>query len=178
MCPLLLLAAGAARAEEPLAIPADEPPPPPAPPAVVVTQPPEPPAEERLKSGLSIGLSAGLTTGFGPTFGIPFGPSFSMQVTGFPLYIPKNGSGGSIGLRLQQFVGHNPRTRLYFTEGVQATGFGPDWMWGFGAGAGVEIRKQWDTGFTKWVDLTVTAMGSDELWIVLPLPQAGIGWVF
>lgn len=171
-------------AEPPLAIPAAtrEPPPPP-----VVPPPPPPPAavmvpagpEEPLRSGVSFGLSAGLTTGVGITFGVPLGRSVALQVTGLPFAIPDQGAGGSIGLRAQQFVGRNPKTRLYFVEGGQGTGFGPDWLWGFGAGAGIEMRKQWDTGLTKWFDVTVTALGTgDELLVVLPLPEFGIGWVF
>src|SRR5262245_10907509 len=94
-------------------------------------QPPAP--AKAVRSGPSIGLSAGLTSGLGPTIGIPFTSFLTAELTILPIIIPDNPSGGSGGVRLKQFVGRNPRTRMYFVEGVGAAGWNHDWLWGAGA---------------------------------------------
>jgi hypothetical protein len=149
------------------------------PPQVVIhTEAPPPPAPPEMRSGPSVGMSAGVATGVGPTLGIPLGPSFTVQLTALPIVIPDGGAGGSGGVRFQQFLGKNPRTRMYVVEGAAMTGWDDSWLWGFGVGAGVETRKDWSTGLTKWADVTITAIGSEDLWIVLPLPQVGVAYVF
>lgn len=140
-------------------------------------RPRRPPPE--MRSGPSVGLSAGMATGFGPTIGVPLGQVVTVQLTLLPIYLSDAGSGGSFGLRFQQFLGKNPRTRMYLVEGASATGWNDGWLWGMGIGAGVETRKSWSTGLTKWADISLTALGTaDSEPIVLPLPQVGIGWVF
>lgn len=134
-------------------------------------------APEEMRSGPSVGLSMGVASGFGPTLGIPIGQVVSLQITALPVLLPGAG-GGSGGLRLQQYLGKNPRTRLYLVEGIAAHGWDESWLWGIAAGAGVETRKSWSTGLTRWLDVSITAIGTSEGWIVLPLPQAGIAWVF
>jgi hypothetical protein len=146
-----------------------------APPAVVVTEVPE---RHEMRSGPSVGLSGGMATGFGPTLGIPLGQHLSVQLTALPVIVPDAGGGGTGGIRLQQYLGKNPRTRLYLVEGAGLHGWDDSWMWGVGVGAGVETRKDWSTGLTKWLDISITALGSEEMFIVLPLPQAGVAWVF
>lgn len=149
------------------------------PPQVVIhTEAPPAPVAPEMRSGPSVGLSAGVATGIGPTLGIPFGRSFTVQLTVLPILVPDEGGGGSGGVRFQQFLGKNPRARMYLVEGVGMHGWDESWLWGAGIGAGVEIRKDWSTGLTKWVDITVTAIGVDDTFLVLPLPQAGIAYVF
>jgi hypothetical protein len=146
---------------------------------VIHTEAEAPLAPPEMRSGPSVGVSLGAATGFGPTVGIPFGRSLDTQITLLPIYVPDVGGGGSFGLRFRQFLGKNPRARMYLVEGAQFTGGGESWMWGGGVGAGIEIRKDWSTGFTKWVDVTVTALGTPEQFlIVLPLPQVGVAYVF
>jgi hypothetical protein len=145
---------------------------------VIHTEAEAPLLPPEMRSGPSFGLSLGAATGFGPTVGIPFGRSFDTQVTLLPIYVPDAAAGGSFGVRFRQFLGKNPRSRMYLVEGAALTGADESWMWGAGVGAGVEVRKDASTGFTKWVDVTLTVLGSDTPWIVLPLPQAGFAWVF
>jgi len=130
------------------------------------------------RQGPSIGLSAGLATGFGPTFGIPIGRVLAMQIPLLPVFLPENGAGGSYGVRLQQFVGRNPRARLYLTEGGSMSGWDGTWLWGAGVGAGLEVCKDPSIGRREWVDLDVTAFGTDRPIAVLPLPEIGVSWVF
>jgi hypothetical protein len=138
-----------------------------------------PSLQPELRSGPSVGLSLGAATGVGPTLGVPLGRSLDAQLTLLPIVIPDAGAGGSYGLRFRQFIGKNPRSRLYLVQGASATGLGPDWLWGAGVGAGVEVRRDPTTGFTPWFDVTVTALGTGEgPLVVLPLPQAGVAWVF
>lgn len=141
---------------------------------------PEVPDVPALKNGFSFGLSAGLATGVGPTLGIPTGNWGRVQVTFLPIVI--NGRlGGSAGLRFKQFLGKNPRTRLYVVEGAGVHGWTDvGSLWGAGVGLGVETRKDWTSGFTGWFDVTVTATSTNRVpqILVLPLPQAGIAWIF
>lgn len=146
-----------------------------APAATVVVA--RPPARE-MRSGPAVGLAAGMATGFGPALTLPLGQVVSVQLTALPVIVPEAGGGGSGGIRLQQYLGKNPRTRLYLVEGAGVHGWGEAWLWGVGVGAGVETRKDWSTGLTKWLDVSITMLGSEEAFIVLPLPQAGVAWVF
>lgn len=136
--------------------------------------------EPTLKNGLSFGLSAGLATGFGPTLGIPTGGWGRVQITGLPVVI-RGRLSGSGGVRFVQFLGKNPRSRLYVVEGAALHGWADAGsLWAAGVGMGVETRRDWTSGRTGWFDVTVTALGtsgSDHA-IVLPLPQAGIAWIF
>lgn len=136
-------------------------------------------APEPMRNGPSVGLSAGLATGFGPTLGVPLGPWFAVQLTALPIVVPDAGAGGSVGLRTQQFLGRNPRARMYLVEGASWTGWDGSGIWGAGVGAGVDTRKDWSTGRSLWLDVTLTAMGGDGgLIAVLPLPQTGVAWTF
>jgi len=141
---------------------------------------PEVPDQPALKNGFSFGLSAGLATGFGPTFGIPTGDWGRVQITTLPIVV--NGElGGSGGLRFKQFLGKNPRSRLYVVEGGALHGWsGAGSVWAAGLGMGVETRRDWTSGRTGWFDVTATAFGTSggDKVIVLPLPQAGIAWIF
>ncbi|MBX2799772.1 MAG: hypothetical protein KTR31_18990 [Myxococcales bacterium] len=187
----------------------ERPPPPPPPEIVVRTPAPEPEAEKKkkkkkqkkeraarpekpakasaphadpgeLRNGVSFGLSAGLATGVGPTLGIPLGQKARMQITTLPMAFPDVGGGGSVGLRLQQFLGKNPRSRLYLVEGAAIHGWSNvGSLWGVGLGMGVETRKDVTSGRTLWADLTLTVFGGREGAIALiPLPQAGVAWEF
>ncbi len=168
-----------------LAQPADEPPP-----AEIVTGDgiptrrvivkPEVADVPPLKNGFSFGLSAGLATGIGPTFGIPTGNWGRIQLTALPIVFDRRLS-GSAGARFKQFLGRNPRTRLYIVEGAAIHGWsGVGTIWGAGIGMGIETRRDWTSGYTGWFDVTATAFGArdgDRVY-VLPLPQAGIAWIF
>jgi hypothetical protein len=134
-------------------------------------------APDLVRSGPSVGLSAGLTSGFGPTLGVPFGRHVGLQVTLLPVVVD-DGFGGSYGLRVQNFLGHNPRARMYLVAGGSASGWDQTWMWGVGAGAGVEVCRDPETGLRGWADVAVTAFGVDEPVAVLPLPELGLAWVF
>ena len=79
----------------------------------------------------------GLATGFGPTLGIPFGRTLTLQVTLLPVMIPDQGGGGSYGVRLQEFLGRNPRARLYLVEGGSASGWDDTWLWGWDPTPGI-----------------------------------------
>lgn len=149
-----------------------------APQVVIQTSSAAPPVPE-LEHGPTFGLSAGLATGVGPTLGIPIGSSVRVQLTLLPIVIPDVGAGGSAGLRLQQFLGKNPKTRLYLVEGVGVHGWSGGGLWAGGVGLGIETRKRADTGRSVWFDVSATALGAGEgLAAVLPLPQAGLAWVF
>ena len=134
----------------------------------------------RMRNGLSVGLSAGAATGFGPTVGIPLGYRTRVQLTALPILLPEAGGGGSGGVRLQQFVGDNPRSRLYVVAGGGIHGWSDvGGFWGAGLGMGVETRKDWTSGRTAWVDVSLTVLSTGEGDpLVLPLPQAGISWLF
>ncbi|MEM6928078.1 MAG: hypothetical protein AAF602_14190 [Myxococcota bacterium] len=141
---------------------------------------PEVPDVPELKNGFSFGLSAGLATGVGPTFGIPTGNWGRVQLTVLPLYIDRR-AGGSAGLRFKQFLGRNPRTRLYLVEGAAIHGWSSVGnVWGAGVGLGIETRRDWTSGYTGWFDVTATAFGrrGGDRVTILPLPQAGITWIF
>ncbi|MEN0066752.1 MAG: hypothetical protein AAGA48_31765, partial [Myxococcota bacterium] len=125
-----------------------------------------------LKNGFSFGLSAGLATGVGPTFGIPTGQWGRIQLTVLPLVINRR-FGGSAGARFKQFLGKNPRTRLYIVEGAAVHGWQEvGSVWGAGVGLGIETRKDWTSGRTFWFDISATAFGTNqsEGLVLLPLP--------
>lgn len=141
---------------------------------------PEVPDVPPLKNGFSFGLSAGLATGVGPTFGIPTGDWGRVQLTMLPLVIDGQ-VGGSAGVRFKQFLGKNPRTRLYVVEGGAVHGWSSvGALWAAGLGMGVESRKDWTSGFTGWFDITATLIRASDAdaTLVLPLPQGGIAWIF
>ncbi len=138
----------------------------------------EPPAPIIPPPGrVGIGLSAGMITGFGPTLGVPFGERHRLQVTALPFVVP-GAAAGSGGVRIQHFIGRNPRSRLYVAEGAAIHLVGPGGMIAAGLGFGVETRKNLDTGRVSWVDVTMTGMVVDGMVALLPLPQAGVAWYF
>ncbi len=141
---------------------------------------PGPLEEPPLKNGLSFGMSVGMAMGAGVTLGLPMGDWGRVQVTGLPMALPDLGVGGSVGLRFQQYLGQNPRSRLYLVEGAGIHGWtGLGALWGAGLGMGIETRRDASSGRALWGDLTITVVGDQEGPIaVLPLPQLGIAWVF
>jgi len=141
---------------------------------------PEFPDLPPLKNGFSFGLSAGLATGVGPTFGIPTGDWGRVQITALPIVVDGQ-LGGSAGVRFKQFLGRNPRTRLYVVEGGALHGWpAAASVWGAGLGMGIETRRDATSGYTGWFDVTATAFGrtGGERVTILPLPQVGIAWIF
>lgn len=125
----------------------------PAPQVVIHTEAAPPVEAAPPRNGPSIGLSAGLATGFGPMLGLPIGPWLAVQLTALPVLVPEAGGGGSFGLRAQEFLGTNPRARLYLVQGASWTGWDGAGVWGAGVGAGIDTRKDWTTGRSPWVDL-------------------------
>jgi hypothetical protein len=149
-----------------------------APQVVIHTEAHAPPAPRPFRNGPSFGLSAGLSTGIGPTLGIPLGQVVSVQLTLLPLVLPDAGAGGSGGVRVLQYLGRNPRSRLYLVEGAAWHGWNGEGLWAGGIGAGVDVRKDPSTGRSVWFDVTITAFGAEEPIAVAPLPQAGVAWTF
>jgi hypothetical protein len=149
-----------------------------APQVAIYTEAPPVRAGAPIRNGPSFGLSAGLATGVGPTLGIPFGQVLTVQLTVLPIALPEAGAGGSGGVRFLQYVGRNPRARMYVVEGAAWHGWDGEGVWAGGVGVGVDVRRDPSTGRSAWFDVTVTAFGADELIAVAPLPQAGVAWAF